>query len=157
MANYVKFLLAALAVMSVTASCGKKNLQTDTTSEYKGYWECSTLVLDGNDCGEYYPNTEFPVYTFYNITLGDDGKGVLSSPMGEYINKLSGSDEESSKLFTWESDKSGVTISGDNENDVIKLDYQDGRLIMNQGDASHSVEVWFSKVEHFSVFDFPSY
>ncbi len=157
MANYVKLLLAAAAVTAVTASCGKKNIQTDNTSQYIGYWECTKLILDGNDSGEYYPNTKLPIYTFYNLTLGDDGNGLLSAPRGDYISQISGEGGDNSQLFTWEADETGVTMKGETDDDVMKLDYTDGKLMMNRSGASHSVEVYFSKVESFTVYDFPSF
>lgn len=154
MKKYVSILLAA-AVTLTAASCGKRNITTDTSSEYIGYWECTTLILDGEDTGEHFPNTEIPIYTFYNLTLGNDGKGVLSSPMGDFISNMTGSEKESSQLFTWESDETSVTLKGDTEADVIKLDYTDGKLIMNKNDDTHTIEVYFSRVDAFTEYDFP--
>lgn len=154
MEKYVSLLLAA-AITLTTASCGKRNITTDTSSEYIGYWECTTLVLDGEDAGEYFPNTKLPIYTFYNLTLGNDGKGFLSSPMGDYINSISGSGDDTTQLLTWESDETGVTLKGETDDDVIKLDSVDGKLMMNRNDDTHTVEVYFSRVDAFTVFDFP--
>ena len=108
--------------------------------------------VNGVDQGDSFQDSGIPLYTFYNLTLGNDNKGTLASPMSAF-----GGDEEEIHYFTWESDENGVDLKGDDSSDNLRLSSEDGKLVMSESNDGKTLEVYFSKVDELSTFDFASW
>ena len=152
MRRYIAFGTIAVLVGTMFSACGRNNVRTDTTQQYIGYWECTGLVVNGVDQGDSFQDSGIPLYTFYNLTLGNDNKGTLASPMSAF-----GGDEEEIHYFTWESDENGVDLKGDDSSDNLRLSSEDGKLVMSESNDGKTLEVYFSKVDELSTFDFASW
>ncbi len=149
MKRYICLIFILLSAGLCLVSCGRRNERTDVSEQYIGYWECDKLVVNGEDQGDSFMGTGIPLATFYNLTLGVDSEGSLGSPMSAF-----GGGEEDIRYFTWDCNENSVTLKGEGNDDIIKLDYSDEHLVMNEVGEEGTLEVCFTKVDRFSEFDF---
>lgn len=151
-------LTACMTVTCAMASCGDEKEESSVSdssvaenasvdvdnSVVPGKWECTKLVVDGENLTEL---AGLPIYSVFQYDLLDDGTVELPDSLMEIA------DSENPVTYTWEQ-------SGDNEIEIIGSNgssisfvLQEGQLVNIEG----TEEIYLDKVAEFTYFDFKSY
>lgn len=149
MKNILAAAAAAVVFAGCLTGCGSKKEETPG-KKYVGLWECNKMEVNGRVYEESFMDSGIPLHAVYRLDVKEGGVGVLVSPMSAIAGDSSGDSDS----FYWSVEDGKLKLQGATEEDVILLTYDNGTLIMDEGEGVDEIKAYFGKVEEFSEFDF---
>ena len=115
------------------------------TDDYLGNWECEKIV---DAQGETTDVFGVPLYAMMQLSIKDDGTGLLGSGVG--------TEEENAQPFNWTFEDGQIKLdSGEDDTTPATAFITDGKLAITD-DGPYQI-LYFTKVDEFTEFDWDSF
>lgn len=154
MKKLISLSMATLMLAGCMVGCGKKDDDDkEKKNKFIGKWECDDLLVDGDSSTKDLVTgmLGMPLNVLIQITIEEDGKAEMSSPLFE-LEEAEGTEME----VSWkelDDNKMELKVAADGEEEVLEFEYKDDKLISVMEEDGSVTEMYLVKVDEFTEFD----
>ena len=154
MKKLISLSMATLMLVGCMVGCGKKDDDDkEKKNKFIGKWECDDLLVDGDSSTKDLVTgmLGMPLNVLIQITIEEDGKAEMSSPLFELEEAESTEMEVSWKEL--DDNKMELKVAADGEEEVLEFEYKDDKLVSVMEEDGSVTEMYLVKVDEFTEFD----
>lgn len=154
MKKLISLSMATLMLAGCMVGCGKKDDDDkEKKNKFIGKWECDDLLVDGDSSTKDLVTgmLGMPLNVLIQITIEEDGKAEMSSPLFE-LEEAEGTEME----VSWkelDDNKMELKVAADGEEEVLEFEYKDDKLVSVMEEDGSVTEMYLVKVDEFTEFD----
>lgn len=154
MKKLISLSMATLMLAGCMVGCGKKDDDDkEKKNKFIGKWECDDLLVDGDSSAKDLLTgmLGMPLNVLIQITIEEDGKAEMSSPLFELEEA-----EEAEMEVSWkelDDNKMELKVAADGEEEVLEFEYKDDKLVSVMEEDGEVTEMYLVKVDEFTEFD----
>lgn len=154
MKKLISLSMATLMLAGCMVGCGKKDDDDkEKKNKFIGKWECDDLLVDGDSSTKDLVTgmLGMPLNVLIQITIEEDGKAEMSSPLFE-LEEAEGTEME----VSWkelDDNKMELKVAADGEEEVLEFEYKDDKLVSVTEEDGEVTEMYLVKVDEFTEFD----